>query len=120
ERVRRLLRAILDATEPRGKQLVIRPFSAIRSDELHVREAVESLNARHVSMMYKTEPFDWNPFLPNEPLIGSITGYEARAETDAGAEYYGQGVFPCLYTEHLAARLDAARERGATTAVIRV
>lgn len=120
ERVRRLLEAVLQAVEPLGKRLVIRPFSALREDELHVREAVERLPGGAVSMMYKTEPFDWHPFLMNEPLIGSVPGREARAETDAGAEYYGQTVFPCSYTRHLESRLSPALEKGAATAVIRV
>lgn len=120
ERVRRLLRAVLDATEPLGRQLVVRPFSAVREDEVRVREAVEELDARGLSMMYKTEPFDWHAFLPDEPLIGSVAGREARAETDAGAEYYGQAVFPCSYVRHIERRLRAAGEKGAAVAVIRV
>lgn len=120
ERIRRLLAAVLEAIEPRGKLLVIRPFSALREDELHVRKAVELLRGRSIAMMYKTEPFDWHPFLMNEPLIGSVPGCEARAETDAGAEYYGQTVFPCSYTRHIATRLSAALDKGASTAVIRV
>jgi hypothetical protein len=120
ERVRRLLAAVLAAVEARGKQLVIRPFSALREDELHVREAVERLDSRSIAMMYKTEPFDWHPFLMNEPLIGSLPRHEARAETDAGAEYYGQAVFPCSYLGHLEYRLAPALEKGAVTAVIRV
>lgn len=120
ERVRRVLQAILDATEPLEKTLVIRPFSAIREDELQVREAVRQITARNLVIMYKTEPFDWHPFLPNEPLIGSVPHHEARAETDAGAEYYGQSVFPCSYIGHLKHRLSSALEKGATSAVIRV
>jgi hypothetical protein len=120
ERVRRVLQAILDATEPQGKTLVIRPFSAVRDDELQVRAAVRQLNAQHLCMMYKTEPFDWHPFLPDEELIGSVPRYEARAETDAGAEYYGQSVFPCSYTGHIGRRLSSAMRKGASTAVIRV
>ena len=120
ERVRRVLEAAAAATEPLGRRLVVRPFSALRADELHVRAAVERLSARNVSLMYKTEPFDWHPSLPNEPLIGSVPRYENRAEADAGAEYYGQGVFPCSYVGHLEHRLTAAARNGATVAVLRV
>lgn len=120
ERIRRVLQAVADVTEPLGKRLVIRPFSAVRADELHVRDALRRLRARRVSVMYKTEPFDWNPFLPDEELIGSVKRYEARAETDAGAEYYGQADFPCCYTRYIQRRLDSARRKGARVAVIRV
>ncbi|MEI8310736.1 MAG: hypothetical protein WCH98_08270 [Verrucomicrobiota bacterium] len=120
ERIRRVIQAVADATEPREKTLVIRPFSAVRADELYVREAVGQLRASRVAMMYKTEPFDWNPFLPDEDLIGSIPDREVRAETDAGAEYYGQADFPCCYARFLDRRLAAARSRGATVAAIRV
>jgi len=120
ERIRRVIQAVADATEPRGKMLVVRPFSAVRADELFVRESVGQLRASHVAMMYKTEPFDWNPFLPDEELIGSVPEREVRAETDAGAEYYGQADFPCCYARFLDSRLAAARSRGATVAAIRV
>ena len=120
ERIRRVIQAVADATEPRDKTLVIRPFSAVRADELHVREAVGHLRASRVAVMYKTEPFDWNPFLPDEELIGSVPEREVRAETDAGAEYYGQSDFPCCYARFIDRRLAAARSRGATVAAIRV
>jgi len=120
ERIRRVLQAVADATDRHGRTLVIRPFSALRADELDVSHAVQRLRVRRMAMMYKTEPFDWNPFLPNETLFGSIPGREVRAETDAGAEYYGQGAAPCCYARHIARRLQAARRRGATVAVIRV
>ncbi len=120
ERIRRVIQAVADATEPRDKTLVVRPFSAVRADELYVRDAVGQLRGARVAMMYKTEPFDWNPFLPDEELIGSVPGREVRAETDAGAEYYGQADFPCCYARFLDRRLAAARSRGATVATIRV
>ena len=120
ERIRRVLQAVADATEPRGRTLVIRPFSAVRADELFVRDAVGSLKAARVAMMYKTEPFDWNPFLPNEELIGSVPRYEVRTETDGGAEYYGQADFPCCYARFIAWRLEAALAKGATVVALRV
>jgi hypothetical protein len=120
ERIRRVLQAAADVTDAMGKQLVVRPFSAIRDDELNVRKALKALDAEDVSVMYKTEPFDWHPFLDNEELIGSVPRYEARAETDCGAEYYGQTVFPACYTRHLERRLRAALDKGAAVAVLRV
>lgn len=120
ERVRRLLQSVTTVTDPLDKRLVVRPFSAVRADELHVREAVEKLDARNVTMMYKTEPFDWHPFLPDEELIGSVAKYEARAETDCGAEYYGQAIIPCSYLSHIDRRLSAGLRRGATVCTLRV
>lgn len=120
ERLRRVIQAVADVTDRSGRQLVIRPFSAVRADELFVRDAVNQLQARNVAVMYKTEPFDWNPFLPDEELIGSIARYEARAEIDAGSEYYGQGCFPVCNATYLSGRLERAARKGATVAIIRV
>jgi hypothetical protein len=120
ERLRRLLQALADVTEAQGADLVIRPFSAVREDELAVRDAVLQLDAERVTLMYKTEPFDWHAFLDNESLIGSVTRYPCRAETDCGAEYYGQGVFPVCYTGHIRHRLAPALARGATSVTLRV
>ena len=120
ERIRRVIQAVADVTDRFDRQLVIRPFSAVREDELFVRDAINSLKARNVSVMYKTEPFDWNPFLPDEELIGSIPRYEARAEIDAGSEYYGQASFPVCNATYLCGRLERAAQKGASVAVIRV
>lgn len=120
ERIRRVVQAVADVTDRCGRQLVIRPFSAIREDELFVRDAINQLKAQNVSVMYKTEPFDWNPFLPDEELIGSIPRYEVRAEVDAGSEYYGQACFPVCNATYLCGRLERAAQKGATVAIIRV
>lgn len=120
ERIRRILQAVADATEPLGRRLVVRPFSAVRADEIYVREAMDQLQAKNVSIMYKTEPGDWNPFLPDEPSIGSFRRYEIRTETDAGAEYYGQADFPCCYARFIRKRLESAIHKGATVCSIRV
>lgn len=120
ERIRRVLQAVADATEPRQRGLVIRPFSALRVDEQNVARAVAELRGQHVSLMHKTDPADWHPFLPDEEAIGSVPQWPCRAETDAGAEYYGQNEFPCSHTAHLTRRMDSALRRGATTAVLRV
>jgi|GEM_PF-3426414 len=120
ERLRRLIQSIADATEPRERTLVIRPFSAIRADELDVAEALSQVKATRLAVMYKTEPYDWNPFLPDEDRIGTLPQFEARAESDAGAEYYGQADFPCCYARFVARRFDAALARGASVCVIRV
>lgn len=64
-RVRRVLRAL----EPMEKQLVVRPFSALREDEVHVREAVERLQTRSISMMYKTGP----TMAKATPIVGITT-----------------------------------------------
>jgi hypothetical protein len=120
ERISRVIQAVADVTDRFDRQLVIRPFSAVREDELFVRDAINSLKARNVSVMYKTEPFDWNPFLPDEELIGSIPRYEVRAEIDAGSEYYGQACFPVCNSSYLCGRLERAAQKGASVAVIRV
>jgi hypothetical protein len=120
ERIRRVLQAVADATESRQRTLVVRPFSALREDERNVAAAILQIKARRLELMYKTEPADWHPFLPDDAAIGSIRGVPCRAETDAGAEYYGQTLVPCCYTAHLERRLRAATARGARTAVLRI
>lgn len=120
ERIRRVLEAVMAATAPAGKKLVLRPFSVVRAEERLVLDAVRTLPPDGVALMHKTEPGDWHPFLPDEPLLGALPQFENRADLDAGSEYYGQSVFPCVYTRHLQKRLEAARGKGASVAVIRV
>lgn len=120
ERIRRVLQAAADATEPRNRTLVIRPFSALREDERNTELAIDQLTARRIAVMYKTEPADWHPFLPDEQAFSRPWRFEVRAESDGGAEYYGQTDFPCSYTRHIARRFAAARDRGATVAILRI
>ncbi len=120
ERIRRVLQAAADATKSRGKRLVVRPFSAFDEDERNVERALDQLVGERVSVMYKTEPADWHPFLPDEKAFSRPTRFEVRAESDGGAEYYGQTEFPCFYAGHIVRRFAAARERGATVAVLRI
>jgi hypothetical protein len=120
ERIRRVIQAAVDATESRGRRLVVRPFSAFGEDERQVEQAMDRIVGERVSVMYKTEPADWHAFLPDEKAFSRPTRFEVRAESDGGAEYYGQTDFPCCYPRHIARRFAAARDRGATVAVLRI
>jgi hypothetical protein len=119
DRARRMLEAVADGLRPLGKGLVVRPFSALREDYEAVLAAVKGLSFEPLAVMEKTEPFDWNPFLPDSPYLRPVGGLELRAEADAGAEYYGQTAFPACYAHYLVERLRSALDRGATVFVLR-
>jgi len=120
ERALRIIKPVVESARSSEKGVVVRPFSALIEDERAVLEAVGRMGYEDLSVMIKTEPFDWHPFLPNHPLMKKVGAHELRAEADAGAEYYGQQEAPVVYVRHLIERLEGAADRGATTMTLRV
>ena len=119
ERAAIVVNAVTEAVRYYGKGLVVRPFSALPEDSRAILEAAGKLRYEATSVMMKTEPADWNPFLPVNPLLRKVGRHELRAEADACGEYYGQTFVPACYPEYLLERLRAAAERGAKTFALR-
>jgi len=114
-----IIQAVADALRPLGKGLIVRPFSALTEDYEAILAAIEKVECENLAVMEKTEPYDWNPFLPDSPFMRKVGNRELRAEADAGAEYYGQSIIPACHPHYLADRLRGAYEKGARTFVLR-
>ena len=119
ERAQRVIQAVVDAVRYYGKGLVVRPFSPLAEDYQAILAALEKVKYGSLSVMMKTEPYDWHPFLPNNPHMRKVASHELRAEADACGEYYGRTVFPACYPDYLIDRMRFAADRGATGFVLR-
>lgn len=102
-----------------GRALIVRPFSAIRADYEAVRRALLRLPAS-IEIMLKTDPFDWDPFLPFNPAMHTYPPERLTAEFDLAGEYFGRGALPVIFPDYIRERMDAVRRLGIPRAVGRV
>ena len=119
DRVLIVLNAVIEGVGAHGKGLIVRPFSALAEDYEAVLAGLERVEYGALAVMEKTEPSDWNPFLPDSPYLRKVGDLEIRAEADANAEYYGQTMVPACYPTYLIGRLRAAYDRDVRTFVLR-
>ena len=57
----------------------------------------------HVMVQTKCEPHDWDPFFPDDPLIGAFPGRKQIIEFDGSAEYTGKNRIPYTQPEYFSA-----------------
>ena len=114
-----LIKTVREACLRARKRLVVRPFSAIAADNQATQSALRRL-PDDIGIMVKSDPFDWNPFLPINPEIDAYPPERLEVEFDLGSEYFGRGAFPAIYPDYLRTRLDHVRSRGINTVIGRL
>ena len=114
-----LFRTVYEACKRRGRKLIVRPFSAIVPDYEAARRALDRLPA-DIEVMDKSDPFDWDPFLPLNPELTTYPVERLTVEFDLGAEYFGRGAFPLTFNAYVKERLDLARQLGAPRVIGRL
>lgn len=118
ECTRWMLGLYADVCRARGVELVVRPFSANRTDYRVVREALRAFPA--LPVMLKSEPFDWNPFLPLNPYFADYPDHPRVMEFDISAEYYGCNELPAAALEYVRERLEYGERMGVQRFVARI
>ena len=78
-----LIETLHTACRRNGKVLIVRAFSAIVADYLATKQALEQL-PDDIEIMLKTDPFDWDPFLPINPALETYQASRITAEFDLG------------------------------------
>ncbi len=114
-----IIALVYGACRRHGRCLIVRPFSAIRSDYEAARRALARL-PDDIEIMDKSDPFDWNPHLPINPELATWPPERLTVEFDLAGEYFGRGTLPVVFADYLRARLDHARTLGARRVVGRV
>ncbi len=114
-----LIRTVHDACKRRGRKMILRPFSAIVADYEATRRALARL-PEDIEIMDKSDPFDWDPFLPLNPELSTYPPERLTVEFDVGAEYFGRGAFPLTFNSYVRERLDLARRLGAPRVIGRL
>lgn len=114
-----LIKNLYDTCKINGKKLIVRPFSAITEDYTATRNALSNL-PDDIEIMLKTDPFDWDPFLPINPELTNYPPERVTAEFDLGSEYFGRGLLPVAYPDYIRERIDYIKKHNINRAVARI
>jgi hypothetical protein len=72
-----------------------------------------------VKVISKEVPQDWQPYYPDNPVIGRVEGRQQLVELDVAGEYWGLSITPAVMIDYLAWRLPRLLHH-ATGAVVRI
>ena len=122
EVVRRIAGIFCDELEQRGKRFILRSFGSIDADYRSILAGAELLAAegRRFEIETKITPFDFDPFLPENPYLVHTGGLALGAEFDVLGEFLGAGLLPAEDIEGTLRRVAAARRAGVDRYAIRL
>ena len=119
QRVAKLVDMLADICNSRRKELVVRSFCHQPSELQFIKEGFAQAK-RKFTVMSKCQPHDWQPFYPDNPLIGSVGRRPQIVEFDCGHEFLGQGDIPYVDAAYMKRRLDYGLSKGVVGAVARI
>jgi hypothetical protein len=102
-----------------GKQVYVRTFFH-KGFEVPFMRAALAETERPVIAMSKSEPNDFEPYYPLNPLVGDVGAHPQFLELDCAGEYWGRGAIPFVAVEYFAQRYHETRRQseGADSAFI--
>ena len=103
DRFARLIDTIDAVCRRYNKDFVVRSFFYEPEQMEWFREAYSHTNP-HVMVQTKCEPHDWDPFYPNDSLIGAFPGRKQIIEFDGSSEYTGKNRIPYTQPEYFERR----------------
>lgn len=103
-RVAKLINTIWAVCKKFGKSLVVRTFAYEPEQLQWIKEGILHAN-RKVIVETKIIPHDWDPYYPNNPLIGAFPGRKQIIEFHAAAEIGGVNNTPYACVAYFKRRL---------------
>lgn len=81
-----------DELKSRGKRLILRSFGSIEEDYLAIQAGAKEMAKKYsFEVETKITPYDFDPFLPDNPFLNKIKGCTLGAECDVLGEFLGCG-----------------------------
>lgn len=119
--VEHLVRIFAEEHAARGKKLIVRSFGSIASDY----EAILAGTARvardyPLEIETKITPYDFDPYLPDNPFLRKTPGAELGAECDGMGEFFGAGYFPAAQVPVIRRYVSNGRAAGVDRYTIRI
>jgi hypothetical protein len=105
-----LLRIYDDLCRFHKRELVVRPFSANTRDYQIIRDALTEFPK--ILAMEKSDPYDWNPFLPLSPFLAEYPHHRKVMEMDLSAEYFGGNIIPSVCLGYIKDRIEYGQKLG--------
>ena len=103
DRFAKIIDVIDEVCRRHRKEFVVRSFLYEPQEMRWFREGY-SKTGEHVIVQTKCEPHDWDPFYPNDPLIGAFPGRKQIVEFDGSSEYTGKNRIPYTQPEYFERR----------------
>ncbi len=103
-----------------GKKLRVRTFMHQPLEILWLGESLRAYPNYDLSVMTKDVPQDWQPYYPDDPLIGNVGHRHQIIEMDLGNEYWGQSRILNGQVDYIARRWAYDEANGALGAAARI
>ena len=103
DRFARLINTIDAVAVRHGKEFIVRSFLYEPQEMEWFREGYNKTGT-HVMIQTKCEPHDWDPFYPNDPLIGAFPNRRQIVEFDGSSEFTGKNRIPYTQPEYFERR----------------
>ncbi len=103
-----------------GKKLRVRTFMHQPLEILWLGESLRTYPNHDLSVMTKDVPQDWQPYYPDDPLIGDVGHRHQIIEMDLGNEYWGQSRILNGQVDYIAGRWAYDKAHGALGAAARI
>jgi hypothetical protein len=103
DRFARLMNTIEAVCKRHDKDFIVRSFLYEPEEMAWFKEAYAKTSDR-VMVQTKCEPHDWDPFYPNDLLIGAFPGRKQIIEFDGSAEFFGKNRIPFTQPEYFERR----------------
>lgn len=105
----------------RGKRFILRSFGSIEEDYLAIQEGAARIAEKYrFEVETKITPYDFDPFLPDNPFLNKIKGCTLGAECDVLGEFLGCGRMLPEQVEEIHRYVNFARRKKVDRYTIRL
>ena len=119
--VSHIVRVFADELAARGKRFILRSFGSIAEDyEDILAGAVIAAQKSAFEVETKITPYDFDPFLSNNPFMRRIPGTTMSAECDCLGEFLGAGNLPSESVEKIVEYVRYGQSKGVDRYAIRL
>lgn len=119
--VEHIVRIFAEEHEKRGKHFILRSFGSIAQDYKDILAGAELASADHAfEVETKITPYDFVPFLPDNPFFCDIPNLTAGAECDSLGEFLSAGFLPAENVDHIVRYVRHAQKCGVKRYAIRL
>lgn len=119
--VEKMTRIFAEELERRGKMFTLRSFGSIARDyEDILAGAALAAKDHRFEIETKVTPYDFDPFLPNNPFLHGVTGTTLAAECDSLGEFFGAGYLPFSQSDAIKRYVTEAAHKGVDRYTVRI
>ena len=119
--VAHIVRVFADDLAARGKRFILRSFGSVAEDyEEILAGAAIAAQKSAFEIETKITPYDFDPFLSNNPFMRRIPGTTMSAECDCLGEFLGAGSLPSETVEKIVEYVRYGQSKGVDRYAIRL